>query len=179
MAGAVTHPALFRDTLFPSMTVVGAVLIAAMPWGLSGSSTFVLPSCTVAVIFVLNAGERPLVPIWLVFASGLFSDFLTAGPLGYWAVMHLMTYSCARIVSPQTRHWQWFVLWTCFIVTMALIGAAGWGLASLYFLRPIDWQPMLTGGVGASLAFPFVLGLLSWFFKLGRRRDRAIFSEGL
>ncbi len=179
MIDSATRPAVVRESILPSLFVLASVLIASMPWGLAGNATFILPSCTVAVIFILSAGERPLVPVWAVFAAGLVSDFLTAGPLGYWAIIHLLTYSCARMVSPQTRHWQWIVLWICFIVTIALVGVTGWGLASLYFLRPIDWHPMLNGAIAAAIAFPAILWVLTRLFGLGHRRERAIWSEPL
>lgn len=155
------------QALLPGLLLLAATLAAAAPWGLPGGATYIPPLATVMLLFILAAEDEPALPAWPAFAAGLATDLLTAGPLGFWALIYLMTYTLARGFSPETRHWQLLALWVCFAFTIAIVAGAAWGVASLYFVKPVDWRPLVTGAAVVLGLFPFGLFILTWLIGLG------------
>lgn len=144
--------------IVPSLVLFLAVVVAAVPWALPASARFILPSLLIIFVFALTMQRKRELPTVSAFAAGLLMDVLTAGPLGYWAIIFLLTHTLARIYSTRARKKRFANLWLAFAVTAAAAALFGWVLASIYFVRIIDWQPMFIGGVVAVGLFP----LLAW-----------------
>jgi hypothetical protein len=53
-------------------------------------------------------------------------------------------------------------LWLVWGIVAGFVGLVGWLLASLYFLRWIDWWPIAVGAAVSILLFPVVLHGLLW-----------------
>ena len=141
---------------FPSLVLFLAVVVAAVPWVLPAEASFILPLLLIIVVFILTLQRRRKLPGLSVFAAGLLMDILTAGPLGYWAALFLLTYMIALQYRVRAVRVEFGNLWLVFAVTALLAAGAGWGLASLYFVRIIDWWPMVIGGFVAIALFPLV-----------------------
>lgn len=144
--------------IVPSLVLLLAVVVAAVPWALPVAAGFVLPLQLIVFVFALSFQREYVLPTLTVFAAGLLMDVLTAGPLGYWAIIFLITHSLARFIARRNRLISFTMLWIAFAATAATASMAGWALASLYFVRLIDWQPMLIGASAAVALFP----LISW-----------------
>lgn len=140
--------------VFPSIVLFLAVVIAAVPWVLPAEASFILPLMLIIVIFVLTLMRKRKLPGPSVFAAGVLMDILTAGPLGYWAILFLLTYSVAVQYRARAVRPDFGMLWAVFSGTALLAAGAGWALASLYFVRIIDWWPMAIGGLVAIVLFP-------------------------
>lgn len=140
----------------PSLVLFLAVVVAAVPWVLPAEASFILPLLLIIVVFILTLQRRRKLPGLSVFAAGLLMDILTAGPLGYWAALFLLTYTIAVQYRVRAVRVEFGNLWLVFAVTALLAAGAGWGLASLYFVRIIDWWPMVIGGFVAIALFPLV-----------------------
>ena len=140
----------------PSAVLLVAVVIAAVPWALPESAIFILPLLLIILVFVLTVQRGQELPSLSVFAGGLIMDVLTAGPLGYWAAIFLLTHTLAGLYRRRVKPRDFGGLWLSFAGTAVAASASGWGLASLYFVRVIDWQPMLIASVTAIALFPLV-----------------------
>ena len=140
----------------PSAVLLVAVVIAAVPWALPESAIFILPLLLIILVFVLTVQQGHELPSLSVFAGGLIMDILTAGPLGYWAAIFLLTHTLAGLYRKRVKRRDFGGLWLTFAATAVAVSASGWGLASLYFVRVIDWQPMVIAGVTAIVLFPLV-----------------------
>jgi len=163
----------------PALSVLFAVLATAVPWGLPADATFILPLVVVMMVFcwrtIPGAGLHPAG----AFGLGFLADLMSGGPLGYWALMCLT----AATVGGRTesrgeghdlgRHW---LVWSGLV---AGLGLFGWLLASLYYVRWIDWWPIAFGAITTIALFPIVLYGLLWIRhgRLGHARN-AIFRGG-
>jgi len=162
--------------IFPTLVLLLGVVIAAVPWALPVAAGFVLPLQLIILVFALSLQRVHVLPTFSVFAAGLLMDVLTAGPLGYWAIIFLITHTLARFLARRTTSLSFIMLWAMFAATAATASMAGWALASLYFVRLIDWQPMLIGAGAAVALFPLIawplrrsLGLMPRGAALGGR----------
>jgi len=142
--------------IVPSLVLFLAVALAAVPWALPAAAAFILPLLLIIFVFVLAMLQKSELPAVPVFAAGLLMDVLTAGPLGYWAVIFLLTHTLAGVYSRRTRQKRFTNLWLAFAATAAVAAIFGWALASIYFVRIIDWQPMFIGGAVAIALFPLI-----------------------
>ena len=155
--------------IVPSVLVIlAAVIVAAVPWGLPGETTFILPFITLLLVFVLSAHPKRPAPVWLVFLGGLVFDILTAGPLGYWAFLYTLGHTLAGLLVRRSPPTSVPGFWLRFALTVSLAGLAGWLLALLYYLRMIDWWPIMLGCAVAVAIFPIVALPLRRTFRLGR-----------
>lgn len=148
--------------------IMFAVLAAAVPWGLPGEATFILPFIAFLLVFLFAARPERQVPVWLVFLIGLGADVLTAGPLGYWAFIYTIGHTLARLLTARRPFNSLSGLWLSFAVTATAAAAIGWLLACVYYLRVIDWWP-ITLGVGCAIAlFP----LFAWRMRRSLTLER-------
>lgn len=142
--------------IMPSLVLFLAVVVAAVPWALPSRAGFILPLLLIIFVFVLTLRRRQELPTLSVFAAGVLMDILTAGPLGYWAIIFLLTHTLAALYAKRATRPGFGMLWFVFAATAVAASVSGWALASLYFVRVIDWQPMLIGGSVTVALFPLV-----------------------
>jgi len=142
--------------IVPSLFLFLAVVVAAVPWALPSRASFILPLLLIIIVYVLTLQRRTVLPSLSVFAAGLLMDILTAGPLGYWAIIFLLTHTLAALYGRRDATPGFGMLWLVFAAIAVVTSISGWVLASLYFVRVIDWQPMLIGGAVAVALFPLV-----------------------
>jgi rod shape-determining protein MreD len=154
--------------IWRGLAILAAVVIAAVPWGLQGETTFILPFVTLLLVFLFSVHPSWAIPGWLVFAAGLATDVLTAGPLGYWAFIYTFSHAMARHFACKAPAESMSGLWLRYSVTASLAGATSWGLATVYYLRIIDWWPIALGTMVSILLCPFVAWLMRRSLTLGR-----------
>jgi cell shape-determining protein MreD len=148
--------------------ILTAVVIAAVPWGLPGETTFVLPFLTLLLVFVFSVHPKSAVPGWLVFAAGLATDVLTAGPLGYWAFIYMLCHALARAIAARAPVQTLPGLWIKYSGAALLAAMAGWGLAVVYYVRLIDWWPIALGTLVSIAVSPLVGWALRRSWSPGR-----------
>jgi rod shape-determining protein MreD len=149
----------------PVLSTLIAVLATAVPFGLPADLTFILPFLMVLMVFAWAASPRTAVPLLLALSLGLLTDFVTAGPLGFWGLMTLIGASAGAKCKPIVAGRGMADFWLCSAGLVVALGIFGWLLASLYFFRWIDWRPFLFGVLGSAALFPAI------YFAL-RRLDR-------
>mgnify|MGYP001358435982 CR=1 FL=1 len=74
-------------SLAAMVSVVLVTFLAALPWGLPAEFRLVLPLLPFLAIHYWTLRRIALVPDVLAFVTGLAFDFLSDGPLGFWAMM--------------------------------------------------------------------------------------------
>lgn len=154
--------------VLPAIVIALAVVVAAVPWGLPGEATFILPFGTLLLVFLFSARRKSPVPAWVAFVAGLAADILTAGPLGYWALIYTVAHTMARFLAHSAPAETIFGVCVAFAFSAAIAGAVGWGVASLYYLRLIDWWPIALG-TGTSVALS---PLFAWMMRRSLTGDR-------
>jgi rod shape-determining protein MreD len=162
----------------PAFSILIAVIATAAPWGLPADATFILPLLVVMMVFCWRALPGTELHPAAAAILGLLADLLSGGPLGFWALMCLIAATVGlKLGSFRERRnlWKQWLTWTALI---SVLGLFGWLLASLYYLRWIDWWPILLGVVASIVIFPFVLyGLLwVWTGQIGHSR-RTLFRR--
>ena len=170
-------PQFTPQHLIPALSVAVLALLSALPWGLPPEARFFLPLLPYAAIHFWVIRRPGLMPEWLVFLTGLTTDVLTHGPLGFWSLTYLLGYIFARVL-PQTLAEATLLRWGHFCMTLCGMALAQWAIASIYFLSWADWKPLAGGMVAAGLAYP-VIGLM--FRPLSRlwiRPDNGFLARG-
>ena len=162
--------------LLPGLTLVIATLAAAMPWGPPVWLKPAMPLLPYAIAhFWIERRERAM-PDWLVFLSGLATDVLGQGPLGYWALAFLAGYVVVRQAATQGRPW-WIASIIFYAVTVGLLVPLQWLVSSLYYLQPADIMPLLTAAA-ASIAFYAAVVLLVPIAGFEERRFNGRLERG-
>ena len=150
------------NAILPALSVLFAVFSTAVPWGLPADATFILPLVVVMMVFcwrVLPGADLSPIAAMLL---GLLTDVMSGGPLGFWALMALIGATAGgrapKLIDGQDMNRLWLV-WGA-----VACGVAGlcWLIASLYFLRWIDWWPIAFGALASIALFPVVLHGLLW-----------------
>lgn len=162
--------------ILPALSVAVLALLAVLPWGAADTTRFALALLPLAAIHYWCARRPLLMPAALVFTVGIAMDVATHGPLGFWSLLALVTAAAARLPlqvgrGPLARY-------AVFAVTMILVASLAWAVASLYFLRGIEWHPMLLAAIAAIAAYPLVALALMPIDRLWDTPARAIFARG-
>lgn len=139
--------------LLPAFLVAFATLICALPWGPPPEFRLVLPLLPYVVIHRCVERWGQGTPDWLVFLAGFATDVAGQGPLGYWALIYLSGYTMIRSVTADRTHGFLSSLFL-FLVTIVTLAMMQWSLASIYYLRSTEIQPLVLAvsiAVGAYL----------------------------
>jgi rod shape-determining protein MreD len=150
------------NALLPTLSLLVAVIAAAVPWGLPVNATFILPLVVVMMVFCWRALPGTVLPSYLAMLLGLLTDITSGGPLGFWALMCLIGATAGARSPSLTDGRDLGRLWLVWGGVACLVAVLGWLLASLYFLRWIDWWPIAFGAFASILLFPVVLHGVLW-----------------
>jgi rod shape-determining protein MreD len=150
------------STILPALSVLLTVLATAVPWGLPADATFILPLVLVAMVFCWRALPGVVLSPLVAMLLGLLADLTSGGPLGFWALMTLIAASAGRGAKPLVEDRNFTGLWLVWALLAAGLACLGWLLASLYFLRWVDWWPIGFGALASVVLFPVVLYGILW-----------------
>src|SRR3972149_6791626 len=99
------------NAILPALSVLFAVFSTAVPWGLPGDATFILPMVVVMMVFCWRALPDTVFPPYLALLLGLLTDMMSGGPLGFWPLRALIGASvgersrAAADSQDRTRLW--------------------------------------------------------------------------
>ena len=157
----------------PALSVLFAVVATAVPWGLPADATFILPLVVVLMVFCWRAIPGTALHPAGAAGLGLLADLLSGGPLGYWALMGLVAATVGRKPGSLRESRDVGTHWLIWALLATGLGVFGWLLASLYYLRWIDWWPIAFGAVTSVVLFPLVLYGLLWvcYGRIGHVRS--------
>jgi rod shape-determining protein MreD len=164
--------------LIPIASVVVLVLIAVLPWGLPPAGRFVLPLLPFAAIHYWVSRHAGRLPEWVAFAAGLTVDVLSNGPLGYWSLIYLI----GHMLAGEGAHWareSRLERWAIYAVSVFLLVAAAWAIASVYYLEIADWQPFAWAAMLSALSYPIFAAFLRALDPDPLRRPNRSFERGV
>jgi rod shape-determining protein MreD len=144
----------------PFFLIASAALICALPWGPSPEFRLVLPLLPYVVIHRCVERWGPGTPDWLVFLAGFATDVAGQGPLGYWALIYLCGYTMIRSVTADRTHGLLSSLFL-FLVTIVTLAMMQWSVASIYYLRSMEIQPLILAVVISAGGYIVMLLLIS------------------
>ena len=153
---------------FPKLAVAAVVGATAIPWGLPDNAVFALPLAAMMLVFLFSCLRGSELHPGFVFLTGLLTDILTAGPLGFWALVFLIAFRFGRGVAPFAPGLGTLGLWLAFALAAPVIAAIGWSVASLYFLRLLDPYPMGVGLAVVVMLFPFAASAVDYLTRVAR-----------
>ena len=156
----------------PALSVLIAVFATAVPWGVPADATFLLPFVVVMMVFCWRAIPGTALHPAAAAGLGLLADVLSGGPLGYWALMCLIAATVGGKPASFRERRDAGIHWLIWAVLACLLGVFGWLLASLYYVRWIDWWPIAFGVATSIALFPLVLYGLLWvcYGRIGHSR---------
>ncbi|MCP4937459.1 MAG: hypothetical protein GY927_25415 [bacterium] len=173
----------YRSTalLLPAFLLFALPTLAAFPWQIPFGQAIALPYLTLLTILFGSVRYPGLFLSPFVFISGLLCDLFTRSPLGFWALLFLLTLACARTTTLLTAQRGPLAVYLCMLVALIFMTAGIWGLSSLYQLALQDPRTTIKGLVMALLLLPvpvlFLVGLEKLFilkrYKIAPRSYRS------
>ncbi len=161
------------STILPALSVLFAVIATAVPWGLPADASFALPLVVVMMVFCWRIMPDAVLPLSACMLLGLLTDVMSGGPLGFFALMALIAASIGGLVRFTLEPRDLWPLWLLWSALALALGLLAWLLGSLYFVRWVDWWPILFSTLVSIALFPVVLRGLIWIKRGGRRHDHA------
>jgi rod shape-determining protein MreD len=150
------------NKFLPALSVLFAVVATAVPWGLPADATFILPLVVVMMVFCWRTIPGGALPPAGAASLGLLADLMSGGPLGYWALMCLIGATVGGRAGSLRKGSDLALHWLIWIALVSVLAGFGWLLASLYYVRWIDWWPIAFGALTSIALFPVVLYGLLW-----------------
>lgn len=149
---------LLRSIIAPALFLALAI-VAAVPWGLPAPWQLLPYAFPAAVLLAINLQGEVHVPAVVTFAGGIGLDALGEGPLGYWALVYLVTYAltaCAVVVRGVGAVQRWALA----IFVLAATGCAAYAIAALYGASLPDEAPFLRAFLVVAVLHPMLVLLL-------------------
>lgn len=137
-----------------AISIALVTFVTSLPWGVPAEFRLVLPLLPFLAIYYWTLHGIALVPEALVFAAGLAVDFLSDGPLGYWALMYLVGYALTLMAATTALAGSAPGRLLLLVVTLFALAVAEVSLSALYFNAVADWSPPLTAALVAVLVYP-------------------------
>lgn len=145
--------------IVPAASILFLALIALLPWGGGDVARFAAAMMPMFAIRFWSLRRPATVPAALAFVTGLLLDVVSYGPLGFWALIALAALALARIEGSFHHASLPSVTIGWLAATAIALAALAWIVSSIYFNRPVPWQPTLIGAALSALLSP-VLGFL-------------------
>ena len=130
---------------------------------------------TIGLGFAAMTSGNNLLYLLVAMLLGLLTDIMSGGPLGFWALLTLIGASAggyAKVFGAGREVVTLWLFWACLAAGLALFGCL---LASVFFLRWVDWWPIAVGAAASVVLFPVVVKGLRWIergsFALGARAN--------
>ncbi len=159
---AVVSPTSSVRPLFVAMTVGGAalaVIAQSLPFG-AVNGVPLAPIFALIALFYWAVYRLDFCPYWVPFATGLFQDVLSGGPLGLWALVYVLVFE--GVV--QNRHFfigrAAYSAWAGFAMTGIVTAVIAWALWSLYSWRLMSPFPILGQMVITVICYPVIARIM-------------------
>lgn len=156
--------------VLPSLALVLLLILSIFPWGVAEDARNILPLLPVVAIIAMNMRLAHAVPAWIVFCAGVVLDAMTAGPLGFWALVLLCASALADMLAPY-RGAALLKGWALGVAILAALIPLQWTLISLYAFTATPWAPLWRTTAAAALVFPLIDVLLKPVMMCPALRD--------
>ena len=164
----------------PGGTVLMTTLMCALPWGMTspaGPAASLSATIPIAVVFACGIWWPDRFPSWIAFLTGLLTDAVTGGPLGFWALLYLLALIAARTANALAEMPGLLIAWLAFAATALALSLVAWLIASMYNLEFANWShvgwPMGILVVGFPVVAAVLMALSRWAEGKRPLRDAA------
>ena len=151
----------------PAFSLLALIAITHLPFSLPPITGFIIPSIVIVLIFIWSLESPENLPPWLIFTLGLIADVLSSGPIGYWPLYYLCAQAFSFWFARNPVNTGLLLSWIGFLFTAFVTTFLGWAVATLYFVRIAEWQPMIIGAAIVAISYPLI------FWLSGASRERA------
>lgn len=148
------------------LSVLVLALVAALPWGGGDAVRVALPLLPMAGVVYWTMHQRSSLPAATVFLSGIVMDILAQAPLGFWALIALLTALFVRALARHNPVSPLPLRGGIAVAALALASALSWALASVYTFERIALQPHLSAMPLAIGGYVLIAAVLSVFDAL-------------
>jgi rod shape-determining protein MreD len=135
-------------------------MLSMLPLGLS-NGLIVTPAFALMAVFYWALYRPDLMPPSGVFLIGLYHDLLSAGPLGLWTFVYLVSYG---LILSQRLFFigkAFFAIWFGFGAIAVLSGLVAWVVGSLFYWTPLSPVPALAQAVLSFFLYPIFARIFS------------------
>jgi rod shape-determining protein MreD len=148
----------------PATSTVVLILVALMPTDYlrSGVMAYLV---ALSCVFYWSVYRPDLMPAWVAFAIGMFSDVVSGGPLGLGALVMLLVHWTTVGQRRALIGKAFPIAWLGFLLISAAACAFYWLIASIYFTTLLAPQPIVGAYVVGILIYP-VAAFLLWRLHL-------------
>jgi rod shape-determining protein MreD len=147
------------DMMLPLGFCLAILLLSILPLGMAGAGGAIGPYLVIWVIYFWAVRLPGRLPVAAIFACGVAIDLFTAGPLGFWPLVYLISHGFSALSARLLDRRGYAALCGGFCLVSAGAGIVAWGLGCLYFGAWIDLMGPARGVAATCLAFP-VLALV-------------------
>lgn len=150
--------------ILPYAIAVICVLLNGLPLGLSMLPQLSLGLFLVPLFAVSLQSDQDLTPVFFI-CIGLFADFLTEAPIGYWAFLSCLFYILSSGQRQVLQNAAFSSHWTSFIIVVLVVYLAGFAIS---LLRD-DLTIRLVGHTLSALATGLFYPVIAWPLRLMHR----------
>ncbi len=165
----------FGRAVFGSLGLI-VTLIAMLPLGLSAEAR-VMGDLLFCLAFSWVIRRPSTAPIGLILILAILADILLMRPLGLWALIILMGSEFARTQRIPLREQMFIVEWIIFAAVFAFGLAANYLFLKLVFTPTPALNLMLAYFVNTVLAYPLIVAMLHWIFRVRAPKSPGGFSH--
>lgn len=166
------------NALLPPVSVFVTSVLVLLPWGLGDGVRFVLPLIPLLSLHYWELRQPHAMPASVAFAAGLAHDVVMQGPVGLWALLFLAALAIARATAPFAGASGPLGRLALTAVTLAVIVAGEWAVGSIYYVRILDWRPMILAGLAALVIYPVLAIVLAAVARLAGQGRPRMFARG-
>lgn len=114
----------------PYIIALLCVLLNGLPLGLLTLPQLSLALFLIPLFHVSLQSEQDLAPVFFVLV-GLFADFLTEAPIGYWAFLTCLFYILSSGQKQVLQNAAFSSHWTSFVIVVLIVYLAGFAISLL------------------------------------------------
>lgn len=125
----------------PFLIGVICVLLSFVPFGMV-FGTGAAPAFGLMAVYYWGVTRPEVFPPYAVFAIGVLFDLLSAGPIGLWSLVYVLTYGVTLTQRMLFVGRGFGVFWMGFAAAAVVAGALAWAVASLYYYQLLSPGPV-------------------------------------
>ncbi len=148
---------------YPSATILVAVLLSVVPFGLS-STVLAPPSFGLVTIYLWAIYRPEFIPAPLVFSLGILQDFLWSGPVGLWAFVYLVIYGLTVSQRLVLIGQGFGFMWAGFGLIALVAGLLSWISASFYYGMAVPLAPVFVQVILSTAVYPLFIKIVPVMF---------------
>lgn len=139
----------------PGVTTALFILLSAVDFRIVGFEDF-FPKISLIAIFYWTIYRASLMPAWLVFALGIFEDFVFGTPFGISSLINLLFWKTTKTQKKYFLRENFWVVWAVFGFASLIFSLIAYIIYSFYYGQFIISDQIFMQWIFSSLAYPIL-----------------------